>query len=122
MIHKAYRSNGTPDFRNWTAQCDNQCPNTVALIEATQAGWFVGHRENGRVYCPACIEVLAMGLVSWVLACPICQSSRLIIGTDSRGVPEYVLCNGECRSAYLTAHGWHCACCGDPIGLPDGTD
>ncbi|MET8865829.1 hypothetical protein ABZW11_23070 [Nonomuraea sp. NPDC004580] len=122
MIRKAYHSDGSPDLRNWTVQCDNQCHNTVALLEASPAGWFIGRRENGRVYCPACIEALAMGLISWALTCPACQSPWLIFGTDSRGTTEFVLCDGQCRSTYLIDDGWHCTCCGDPIASPDGTD
>ncbi|GAA3447649.1 hypothetical protein [Planomonospora venezuelensis] len=122
MIHKSYHPNGSPDLRSWIAQCDNRCSNTVALIEATRAGWFIGHRANGRCYCPACIEVLAMCLISWTLVCPACGSSQLALGTDNDGTAELVLCDGECRSTYLAADGWHCACCGDPITLLDDTD
>jgi uncharacterized protein YbaR (Trm112 family) len=123
VIHKAYHPNGNPDLRNWTVQCDNQCANTIALLEATPAGWLIGRRENGRCYCPACAEVFAMSLISWALACPICQSPWLIFGTDSNGSAEFVLCDGECRTTYPADDGWHCTCCGDLIILPpNGTN
>ncbi|MEU4329045.1 hypothetical protein [Nonomuraea dietziae] len=115
MILKVYHANGSPDLRNWIVTCDNNCPSATLLLEASPAGWFIGHRETGRCYCPACIEVLAMCLISWALTCPGCGSPELIIGTASDGTVEFILCDGECRSAYLADDGWHCACCGDPI-------
>jgi hypothetical protein len=65
--------------------------------------------------------MLAMCLISWALTCPACASPRLVLGTDSHGSPELVLCDGDCRSTYLTSTGWRCACCGDPITFEEGT-
>ncbi|MEV0618578.1 hypothetical protein AB0I81_34985 [Nonomuraea sp. NPDC050404] len=114
MIHKAYHPNGSPDLRNWTVQCDNHCPNTIRVLNATPSGWIVGRRENGRCYCPACATVLAMNVISWALACPNCASPDFTLGINNHGTAEFFLCNG-CCSAYLATDGWHCACCGDPI-------
>lgn len=122
MIHKAYHPNGSPDLRHWQFQCDNTCPNTVPILAATKAGWLIGKRDNSRGYCPACVEVFAMCLISWALTCPICGSPELALGTDDDGIAEFVVCDGACRSTYLAADGWHCACCGDPIHIPGITD
>ncbi|AQZ65543.1 unnamed protein product [[Actinomadura] parvosata subsp. kistnae] len=123
MIRKAYHANGSPDLRNWTVQCDNSCPNTVPILNATPSGWVIGRRENGRCYCPACAYLFAARLISWALVCPVCGSPQLTIGTDSNGTAEFALCDGECRTTYLADDGWHCTCCGDLIiPPPDGTN
>ncbi|MFI9554427.1 hypothetical protein [Nonomuraea endophytica] len=119
MIHKAYHPDGSPDLRHWIVQCDNHCPNIIPILDATPSGWFIGKRANACCYCPPCIEVFAMCLISWALACPACDSPYLTLGTDSNGTAEFVLCDGDCRSTYLAADGWHCACCGDLITFPD---
>lgn len=120
MIHKVYHPNGSPDLRRWALQCDNRCPNTIPILNVARSGWLIGRRETSRCYCPACAEVLAMCLISWALLCPLCDSPQLILGTDSNGTAQLVLCDGECRSLYLASDGWHCACCGDPITFEEG--
>ncbi|MFI6814735.1 hypothetical protein ACIBG7_20145 [Nonomuraea sp. NPDC050328] len=120
MIIKVYHVNGTPDLTRWIVTCDNDCPSSTPLLEASSAGWLLAHRDTDLCYCPACIEMIAMCLISWALTCPGCGSPHLLLGTDSLGTAEVILCGGVCRSAYLAPDGWHCACCGDLITEPDG--
>ncbi|MFE0152832.1 hypothetical protein ACFWY5_37210 [Nonomuraea sp. NPDC059007] len=119
MIFEVYRADGSPDIRNWIIQCDNHCLNTISVLDILTSRWILGRYRNWRCYCPTCAEMLAMCLISWALACPACDSPKLTLGTDSNGIAEVILCDGECHSTYLAADGWHCTCCGNLISLPD---
>lgn len=60
MIHKKYKTDGTPDFRNFAVEC-NRC-HTRRDLSGSES-WLIPIDEQMSDYCPFCEYKLAYELI-----------------------------------------------------------
>jgi hypothetical protein len=71
MIIKVYREDGRPELSRWLIACDADACDIIVRLMGSRA-WLVPEHPNMPVYCPACCDTYAAGLISAALPCPGC--------------------------------------------------
>ena len=106
MIHKVYRSDGSPNMARWQVSCDIPGCRAITPLMGSDK-WLIPTHPDMRTFCPGCVNALADFAIGQVLHCRECESVNLdvhINDTDhtrpDHRWPNHITC-ADCGALYL---------------------